>query len=256
MAALAVYDLPDKELETFTARIASVTAADVRKTAQKYLQPRQSGRGRGGRPQPHRIFAAPNRRVELRDLDGARLDDLDARGPVTSFRGNPRQPGLADETEDLHRQADLAFGLCYPSPYHVGMSSLGFKSIYRGLHGLRRMHRGARLPFPTMWPEMHRLSWDLCTYESGRPVGDFSCGRFPLASNWSWPAWSLVLDLARIPALRSERAAHTRTFPLVVLGGPLTFSNPVPAGPFADVIVMGEAEELLPNLGERLARTT
>jgi radical SAM superfamily enzyme YgiQ (UPF0313 family) len=39
---------------------------------------------------------------------------------------------------------------------------------------------------------------------------------------------------------------------LVVAGGPLTFSNPVPVGPFADVIVMGEAEELLPILVNNL----
>jgi radical SAM superfamily enzyme YgiQ (UPF0313 family) len=32
---------------------------------------------------------------------------------------------------------------------------------------------------------------------------------------------------------------------LVIVGGPLTFSNPVPIGPFADVVVMGEGEELI-----------
>jgi hypothetical protein len=25
-------------------------------------------------------------------------------------------------------------GLCYPSPYHVGMSSLGFQAVYREIH--------------------------------------------------------------------------------------------------------------------------
>ncbi|HJX66668.1 MAG TPA: pitrilysin family protein [Polyangia bacterium] len=71
MGALAVYDLPDKELQTFTARIASVTAADVRKMAQKYLRP------------DHMVIVVVGDRtsieaslrrigeVELRDLDGA-----------------------------------------------------------------------------------------------------------------------------------------------------------------------------------------
>ena len=175
-----------------------------------------------------------------------RLDDLDARGPVTSFR-EIRASRLADETGTLHRQADLAFALCYPSPYHVGMSSLGFQSIYRGLHALAGC-TAERAFLPDDVAEMHRLSEDLCTYESGRPVGDFSVVAFSLASELELAGVVTCLDLARIPALRSERAAHTRTFPLVVLGGPLTFSNPVPAGPFADVIVMGEAEELLPVL--------
>jgi radical SAM superfamily enzyme YgiQ (UPF0313 family) len=61
------------------------------------------------------------------------------------------------------------------------------------------------------------------------------------------------LDLAGIPILHSERNDHSRTFPLVVVGGPLTFSNPVPAGPFADIIVMGEAEEQVPLLMQLLA---
>jgi zinc protease len=71
MAALAVYDLPDKELQTFTARIASVTAADVRKMAQKYLRPDHMvivvvGDRTGIEASLRRIGE-----VELRDLDGA-----------------------------------------------------------------------------------------------------------------------------------------------------------------------------------------
>src|SRR5258708_6218445 len=36
--------------------------------------------------------------------------------------------------------------------------------------------------------------------------------------------------------------------PIVVAGGPLTFSNPVPLAPFCDVIVMGEGETLAVEL--------
>jgi predicted Zn-dependent peptidase len=70
-AALAVYDLPDKELETFTARIASVTAADVRQTAQKYLHPDNLVVVVVG--DRNRIESSLRRiaEVELRDLDGA-----------------------------------------------------------------------------------------------------------------------------------------------------------------------------------------
>jgi len=39
-----------------------------------------------------------------------------------------------------------------------------------------------------------------------------------------------------------------RSHPLVVIGGPLTFSNPVPAAPYADVILLGEAEETVVEL--------
>ncbi len=71
MAALAVYDLPNNELQTFSARIVSVTAADVRKTAQKYLHPDNLvivvvGDRASVEPSLRRIGG-----VELRDLDGA-----------------------------------------------------------------------------------------------------------------------------------------------------------------------------------------
>jgi radical SAM superfamily enzyme YgiQ (UPF0313 family) len=49
----------------------------------------------------------------------------------------------------------------------------------------------------------------------------------------SWPA---------SPLLASDRDVR---HPLVIAGGPLTFSNPLPLAPFVDVIVLGEAEELI-----------
>jgi hypothetical protein len=136
---------------------------------------------------------------------------------VTPFR-EVRASRLADETGTLNKQADLAFALCYPSPYHVGMSSLGFQSIYRGLHDLSGC-TAERAFLPDDVAEMHRLSEELCTYESGRPVGDFSVVAFSLASELEVAGVVTCLDLAGIPALHAERAAHARTFPLVVVGG-------------------------------------
>ena len=169
---------------------------------------------------------------------------------MTPFR-EIRASRLADEAGTLHKQADLAFALCYPSPYHVGMSSLGFQSIYRALHDLPGC-TAERAFLPDDGNEMHRLSDELCSYESGRPVGDFPVVAFSLASELELAGVVTCLDLSGIPALHFERATHARTFPLVVVGGPLTFSNPVPVGPFADIIVMGEAEELLPVLVNNL----
>jgi radical SAM superfamily enzyme YgiQ (UPF0313 family) len=60
------------------------------------------------------------------------------------------------------------------------------------------------------------------------------------------------LDLAGVPAFGAERAQEPGRYPLVVVGGPLTFSNPIPAGPYADVIVMGEAEELIGTLARAI----
>src|SRR5262249_58733335 len=88
----------------------------------------------------------------------------------------------------------------------------------------------------------------LKTYESARPVGDFPVVAFSLAYELELAGLVDCLDLAGIPAFAEERAAHPERHPLVVVGGPLTFSNPVPAAPYAHVLLLGESEETLPVL--------
>ena len=82
----------------------------------------------------------------------------------------------------------------------------------------------------------------LRTYESSRPVGDFPVVAFSLAYELELAGLVDCLDQSGIPLFAEERAAHPDRHPLVVVGGPLTFSNPVPAGPYADVLLLGEAE--------------
>jgi radical SAM superfamily enzyme YgiQ (UPF0313 family) len=154
---------------------------------------------------------------------------------------------LEAERGTLYRQGGLGVALVYPSPYHVGMSSLGYQTIYRELNQLPGV--AAERAFLPDEPTQGRAGRadPLLTYESMRPVGDFPVVAFSLAYELELAGLVTCLDLAGIPARASERAdgAGRRRWPLVVVGGPLTFSNPVPAGPFADVILLGEAEELI-----------
>jgi radical SAM superfamily enzyme YgiQ (UPF0313 family) len=87
-------------------------------------------------------------------------------------------------------------------------------------------------------------------------VGDFPVIAFSLAYELELAGVVDCLDLAGVPALAAERDGAGRRRPLVVVGGPLTFSNPVPAGPFADVVLLGESESLLPLLVEALRGAT
>ena len=158
-----------------------------------------------------------------------------------------RQQRLADEKGTIHRQAELAIALVYPSPYWVGMSSLGFQTIYRELCALPGVTaERAFLPDDGAAAATERL----CTYESYRPVGDFPIVAFSLAYELELGGLVQCLDLAGIPALAAERAQSGRSWPLVVVGGPLTFSNPLPAAALADLIVMGEAEAAIATLVE------
>jgi radical SAM superfamily enzyme YgiQ (UPF0313 family) len=54
-----------------------------------------------------------------------------------------------------------------------------------------------------------------------------------------------MLRLAGVPVRADARTVHD---PLVVIGGAVTFVNPEPLAPFADVIAAGEGEVLIPSL--------
>src|SRR5690606_16920851 len=82
----------------------------------------------------------------------------------------------------------------------------------------------------------------LTTYESGMPVGDADIIAVSIAYEMEITALLRCLDLSGMPLLASDRGEG---YPLVVMGGPLTFSNILPAAPFADVVIMGEGEEVV-----------
>src|SRR5262249_10861226 len=74
---------------------------------------------------------------------------------------------------------------------------------------------------------------------------------FSVAYELELPGLFTMMELANVPLLREERGpAH----PLIIAGGPLTFSNATPLEPFADVLVQGEAEELIHRLLELAAQ--
>ncbi len=75
-------------------------------------------------------------------------------------------------------------------------------------------------------------------------------------TSWSWPGWSTAWTWPGSRLLAEERLARAERFPLIVIGGPLTFSNPVPAAPFADVMLLGEAEETIIELCEAIRSST
>jgi radical SAM superfamily enzyme YgiQ (UPF0313 family) len=156
-------------------------------------------------------------------------------------RGVVRQR-LAAEVGTLYKDAPERVALVYPSPYRVGMSSLGFQTIYREINGhpLRAAER-AFLPDDAVKPGRRRpTEAPLCTYESGRPVNAFPVVAISVAYELELAGVADVLEMSGIPALAAERDAR---HPFVLCGGPLTNSNPLPLAPFADAILMGEADQ-------------
>jgi radical SAM superfamily enzyme YgiQ (UPF0313 family) len=144
---------------------------------------------------------------------------------------------LSEEIGTLYKDAPDKVALLYPSPYHVGMSSLGFQTLYRGINS--HPGRAAERAFLPDDVAAHG-SLPLLSYESSRAVADFPVVGLSVAFELELAGVVQALTLAGIPPLAEER---DDSHPFVLCGGPLTFSNPLPLAPFADAILMGEADE-------------
>ncbi|MFT4703467.1 MAG: radical SAM superfamily enzyme YgiQ (UPF0313 family) [Bradymonadia bacterium] len=155
---------------------------------------------------------------------------------------------LDSEHGTMFRQGRVRVAMLYPSPYRAGMSSLGYQVIYREVN--ERRHCAAERAFLPDDPKAYRATrTPLFSLETQTPVGDFDVVAVSLAYELELPGLLECLDLSGIPVRAADRDAR---HPLVVLGGPLTFSNPLPSAPFADVVVMGEGEEVIHDVLDRL----
>jgi hypothetical protein len=128
--------------------------------------------------------------------------------------------------------------LAYPSPYRAGMSSLGYQWILSLLRGAGLAAERCFLPDDVA--AYARTRTPPFTEETETPLSHFPVIAVSLAYELELAGLVQLLQLAGIPPLREDRGDHD---PVIVLGGPLTFSNPLPAAPFVDAMLLGEADE-------------
>ena len=147
--------------------------------------------------------------------------------------------------------ARLRIALAFPNTYWVGMSNLGFQTVYRLFNNQPDIVcERVFLPPKQELAELLASRTPLVTLESQSPVGDFDVIAFSVSFEWDYVNVLTLLRLAGIPAYAAER---TDRHPLVVIGGAVTFVNPEPLAPFADVIAAGEGEVLVPALERAFA---
>jgi radical SAM superfamily enzyme YgiQ (UPF0313 family) len=140
----------------------------------------------------------------------------------------------------------LRVALVFPNTYWVGMSNLGFQTVYRLFNGEDDIVcERAFLPPKQELAAQLASKTPLLTLESQTPVGDFDVVAFSVSFEWDYVNVLTLLRLAGIPRYATERGPR---HPLIVVGGAVTFVNPEPLAPFADVIAAGEGEILVPTL--------
>jgi radical SAM superfamily enzyme YgiQ (UPF0313 family) len=103
------------------------------------------------------------------------------------------------------------------------------------------------IPAPEFSAKLRETKTPLFALESRRPLTDFDILGFSLSYELGATNILEMLDLANIPLTWAER--QSGEYPLIFAGGQTATSNPEPYADFFDLMVMGDGEELLPEMG-------
>ncbi|MEI9477620.1 MAG: TIGR03960 family B12-binding radical SAM protein [Deltaproteobacteria bacterium] len=156
-----------------------------------------------------------------------------ARGVLEKERGTVHKPW----------GGKISICLIYPNRYYVGMSNLGFQTVYHHLNAADDVVcERAFLPDPEDLQEYHSTQTPIFSLESQKPLSDFDILAFSVSFENDFTHILTLLDLAHIPLGSRLRE---QGFPLVMAGGVAVFLNPEPLSEFFDLFVLGEAEEVI-----------
>jgi radical SAM superfamily enzyme YgiQ (UPF0313 family) len=160
-------------------------------------------------------------------------------------------PLLAAETGTVRKKwkGRLPAALLYPNTYPLAVSNLGFQLVYRLLNRFdylvceRFVYPQGQEPFRSL--------------ESDRLLSDFPLIFGSISFEQDYPRLAAMLAAGGIAPYAADRSnLVTAGNPLVILGGVGVFMNPEPLARFADLMVIGEAEAVLPQLLTELATTS
>ncbi|XOF33199.1 MAG: radical SAM protein [Candidatus Electrothrix sp. YB6] len=151
-------------------------------------------------------------------------------------------PLLRTETGTVRKKwkGHLPVALLYPNTYSLAVSNLGFQLLYRLLNAHEDI-----VCERFVYPQQEQFR----SLESDRPLADFPLLFGSVSFEHDYPRLAAMLVAGNVPPYAADREGNIAAGnPLVVLGGVGVFMNPEPLAPFADLMVIGEAEIVLPDL--------
>ncbi|MBT3362226.1 MAG: radical SAM protein [Chloroflexi bacterium] len=147
----------------------------------------------------------------------------------------------------------IPIALVYPNSYYIGMSNLGFQTIYGLLNNYENIvcerafanwqHDRRRDP---------RQELKSISLETQQELGEFAVIAFSISYELDYLNIARILETCGIPPLAKDR---DDSYPLLIAGGPPVTANPEPLAPIFDCIAIGEAEAILPNVIDILGQT-
>jgi len=150
--------------------------------------------------------------------------------------------------------AGVRWALTYPEIYEVGSSNTGHIILYSILNSVPgQLCDRSYLPGPDLAERLRERGEALFAVESRRPLPAFDILGFSLSYELGATNILSMLELAQIPIRAAERGdlplADPAAPPLIFAGGPTATSNPEPFAAFFDFVVLGDGEEVLPEIG-------
>lgn len=161
---------------------------------------------------------------------------------------------MGNEVNSIHKE-DYKANMClfFPDIYEVGMSNLGIRILYDVLNKVEgfSLERGFS-PQEDMEAVMRENNIPMFSLESKTPLKEFDVVGFSLSYEMSYTNVLNALDLAGIPMRAEDR---TEEDPLIMAGGTCTV-NPAPMSKFVDYFVIGDGEDVMPEIARIFVANT
>lgn len=144
---------------------------------------------------------------------------------------------------------NVHIALAFPDAYDIGMSNMGLGILYDLLNKVDDIAcERTFAPWGDMEQEMRNEGIPLWSLETRARIRDFDVFGFTLQYEMTYTNVLNMLDLAGIPIWARER---TGEHPIVIAGGSGAF-NPEPLSPFIDAFFLGEGEDAVVELADRV----
>ena len=154
-----------------------------------------------------------------------------------------RKKLLSSERGTIRKKSfSLRVALGFPNSYEVGMSNLGYQTIYRLLNQMEGVvceRFFAKLFDEVLDPSTHR---GVKTLESNLNLRSFDIVAFSIPFELDYLNVLQLLRISGIPLMSSQRGVSE---PLIIAGGVAITLNPETMADFFDCLLIGEAEEVL-----------
>lgn len=165
---------------------------------------------------------------------------------------------LGNEWGVVHKDPAAVRGrmaLGFPDLYEVGMSYLGQKILTQAIND-RPDLLAERVYSPCAEAAAILRAHDtpLATLETDTPLRDMDAVGFSLTHELCYTNVLFMLDLAQIPLRAAERMQDGPhgPWPIIMSGGGASY-NAEPLAEFLDLMVLGDGEEVMPELVSRIA---